>query len=87
MPRIEESAEEEAYLPNNSCYACKKRFSSRQRLDYHMAHNVCGGITDYEDRKDYAAAAQKCEDEFDAAHKERIEELGQWLKKSYGGGA
>ena len=82
VPRVEDTEEEE-YLPYNSCYACKKRFSSRQRLDYHMAHNVCGGITDY--RKEIQTAAQKCEDKFDAAHKERIEELGQWLKKSYGG--
>ena len=88
MPRKDHSAAaEEVYLVNNSCYACKKRFSSKQRLDYHMAHNVCGGITDYEDRKYYDAVAQKCEDEFAAAHKERIKELGQWLKNTYGAGA
>ena len=80
MPRKEPADEEILYL-DNSCRACKKAFSSKQALQYHRSHNVCGGVAPEDEY--YDALAKKCEDEFAAAHKERIKELGQWLKGRY----
>ena len=83
-PRKEAADEELMYL-DNVCWACRKAFSSKQRLRYHMSHNVCGGVGEYDAETDryYDALAQKCEDDFAAEHAKRIKELGNWIKGRY----
>ena len=85
MPRKETADDEELMYLDNVCWACKKTFSSKQRLRYHMSHNVCGGVGEYDPETDryYDALAQKCEDDFAAANAERIKELGDWIKGRY----
>ena len=85
IPRKEPAADEETLYLDNPCPACKRDFASKQSLRYHMSHNVCGGVSEYNANmeKYYDALAKKCEDDFAAAHEERIKELGQWLKGRY----
>ena len=82
-PRKEDAAEDEETLYlENPCPACKRDFASKQGLRYHMSHNVCGGVGEYnaDMEKYYDALAKKSEDEFAAENEERIKDLGQWLK-------
>lgn len=79
--------EEEIFFLDNSCYGCKKVFSTRQMLQYHMKNNVCGALTQTYDpsaEARYDAMAKKIDDDFDEANKERIKELSYFIRQQYG---
>ena len=89
-PRQIEEFEDGLFFLDNSCYGCKRVFSSKQCRKYHMSNNVCGAVSEEyfspATIDKYEALEKKCEDEFQEANKEHIEELGDWLKKYYGAG-
>ena len=85
--------DEELIVLDNSCYGCRRLFSSKQSRNYHMSHNVCGQISkDYLEYfsaaaiDKYAALEKRCEDEFQVANKDRLDELSLWMNNSYGAG-
>ena len=82
--------DEDLIVLDNACYGCRRRFSSKQSRNYHMSRNVCGQVSkEYFAAKTidkYAALEKRCEDEFEKANKERLDELGDWMKNYYGAG-